>query len=144
SKRPLRPAKHSRNKRQYFAVVWRKRRRPRTHNRRVPGKKRRSRMVSLFRYRCLLDQATRCELTYEQAATSTERGPNASEAHKGYPSHRSGGAAMLEIEAVRMEFPADANIIVGQSHFIKTVEDLYEAVSTTVPQAKFGLAFNES
>jgi uncharacterized protein len=51
---------------------------------------------------------------------------------------------MLEIKAVRMEFPADANIIIGQSHFIKTVEDLYEAVNTTVPQAKFGLAFNES
>jgi uncharacterized protein len=51
---------------------------------------------------------------------------------------------MLELKAVRMDFPADANIIVGQSHFIKTVEDLYEAVSTTVPQAKFGLAFNES
>jgi uncharacterized protein len=51
---------------------------------------------------------------------------------------------MLQIEAVRMELPADANIIVGQSHFIKTVEDLYEAVATTVPQAKFGLAFNES
>jgi len=51
---------------------------------------------------------------------------------------------MLEIKSVRMEFPADANIIVGQSHFIKTVEDLYEAVATTVPQAKFGLAFNES
>jgi len=51
---------------------------------------------------------------------------------------------MLEIKAVAMNFPADANIIVGQSHFIKTVEDLYEAVSTTVPQAKFGLAFNES
>ena len=51
---------------------------------------------------------------------------------------------MLEIKTVRMEFPADANIIVGQSHFIKTVEDLYEAVATTVPQAKFGLAFNES
>lgn len=51
---------------------------------------------------------------------------------------------MLEMESVRMEFPADANIIVGQSHFIKTVEDLYEAVATTVPQAKFGLAFNES
>jgi adenosine/AMP kinase len=45
---------------------------------------------------------------------------------------------MLEIKAVRMEFPADANIVVGQSHFIKTVEDLYEAVATTVPQAKFG------
>lgn len=51
---------------------------------------------------------------------------------------------MLEMKVVRMEFPADTNIIVGQSHFIKTVEDLYEAVSTTVPQAKFGLAFNES
>jgi hypothetical protein len=51
---------------------------------------------------------------------------------------------MIEIKSVRMEFPADANIIVGQSHFIKTVEDLYEAVATTAPQAKFGLAFNES
>ena len=51
---------------------------------------------------------------------------------------------MLELTAIRMEFPADANIIIGQSHFIKTVEDLYEAVATTVPQAKFGLAFNES
>jgi uncharacterized protein len=51
---------------------------------------------------------------------------------------------MLELKTIRMEFPADANIIVGQSHFIKTVEDLYEAVATTVPQAKFGLAFNES
>ncbi len=51
---------------------------------------------------------------------------------------------MLEIKAVRMELPADANIVIGQSHFIKTVEDLYEAVTTTVPQARFGLAFNES
>ncbi|HEY5176367.1 MAG TPA: adenosine-specific kinase [Terriglobales bacterium] len=51
---------------------------------------------------------------------------------------------MIEIKSVRMEFPADANIIVGQSHFIKTVEDLYEAVTTTAPQARFGLAFNES
>ena len=51
---------------------------------------------------------------------------------------------MLELKAVRLEFPTDANIIVGQSHFIKTVEDLYEAVATTVPQAKFGLAFNEA
>jgi hypothetical protein len=51
---------------------------------------------------------------------------------------------MLEIKAVQLEIPTNANIIVGQSHFIKTVEDLYEAVCTTVPQAKFGLAFNES
>jgi uncharacterized protein len=51
---------------------------------------------------------------------------------------------MLEVKSVRMGVSADANIIVGQAHFIKTVEDLYEAVTTTVPQAKFGLAFNES
>ena len=51
---------------------------------------------------------------------------------------------MLELESVRMVFPADANLVIGQSHFIKTVEDLYEAVATTVPQARFGLAFNES
>lgn len=51
---------------------------------------------------------------------------------------------MLQFDSVRLEFPADANIIVGQSHFIKTVEDIYEAVVGTVPQVKFGIAFNES
>ena len=51
---------------------------------------------------------------------------------------------MLQFDSVRMEFPSDANIIVGQSHFIKTVEDIYEAVVGSVPQAKFGIAFNES
>ncbi len=51
---------------------------------------------------------------------------------------------MVQLDSVRMEFPSDANIIIGQSHFIKTVEDVYEAVVGAVPQAKFGLAFNES
>ena len=51
---------------------------------------------------------------------------------------------MLELHAVPVQFPADANLILGQTHFIKTVEDLYEAVVNTVPQAKFGLAFNEA
>ena len=51
---------------------------------------------------------------------------------------------MLEFLTVRMEIPAETNIIIGQSHFIKTVEDIYEAVATTAPQARFGLAFNES
>ena len=51
---------------------------------------------------------------------------------------------MLEFESVRMEFPDDTNIVVGQSHFIKTVEDIYEAVVNTVPGAKFGIAFNEA
>lgn len=51
---------------------------------------------------------------------------------------------MIELLAARMEIPQEANIIIGQSHFIKTVEDIYEAVVTTAPQARFGLAFNES
>ena len=51
---------------------------------------------------------------------------------------------MLELETVRLEIPEDTNIIVGQSHFIKTVEDVYEAVVNTVPQGKFGIAFNEA
>jgi hypothetical protein len=40
--------------------------------------------------------------------------------------------------------PENANVIIGQSHFIKTVEDLYEVMVTSVPQAAFGLAFNEA
>ena len=40
--------------------------------------------------------------------------------------------------------PDDSNVIIGQSHFIKTVEDLYEVVVTGVPSARFGLAFNEA
>jgi adenosine/AMP kinase len=51
---------------------------------------------------------------------------------------------MLNLHAVPLSFPADTNIIVGQSHFIKTVEDIYEAIVNTVPGAKFGVAFNEA
>jgi len=50
----------------------------------------------------------------------------------------------MELKIVRMEFPEDTNIIIGQTHFIKTAEDLYEVMITTVPGAKFGLAFNEA
>ena len=50
----------------------------------------------------------------------------------------------MELKAVPLEIPADANIIVGQSHFIKTVEDIYEAIVNSVPQMKFGVAFNEA
>ena len=52
--------------------------------------------------------------------------------------------ARMELSAVRLEIPADANLIAGQSHFIKTVEDLAEIVVTTVPSVKFGLAFCEA
>jgi|SRR5215469_7781238 len=55
-----------------------------------------------------------------------------------------GEVAMIQLESVRAEFPSDANIVIGQAHFIKTVEDLYEAVVGTVPQARFGVAFNEA
>jgi len=50
----------------------------------------------------------------------------------------------MDLKTVRLEIPENGNIIVGQSHFIKTVEDLYEAVVNTVPQMKFGIAFNEA
>lgn len=50
----------------------------------------------------------------------------------------------LELQTVPIEIPEGANVIIGQSHFIKTVEDMYEVMATTVPGAKFGLAFNES
>ncbi len=50
----------------------------------------------------------------------------------------------MELKAISLEIPENGNIIVGQSHFIKTVEDIYEAVVNTVPQMKFGVAFNEA
>jgi uncharacterized protein len=50
----------------------------------------------------------------------------------------------MDLKSIRVEVPADANVIVGQSHFIKTVEDLYEIMVTSVPGAQFGLAFNEA
>src|SRR5580704_13073909 len=50
----------------------------------------------------------------------------------------------MELKTVRLDIPENGNIIVGQSHFIKTVEDIYEAIVNTVPQMKFGIAFNEA
>ena len=51
---------------------------------------------------------------------------------------------MVEIHSVRLEIPEGGNLILGASHFIKTVEDLYEAIVNTAPQMKFGIAFNEA
>ena len=50
----------------------------------------------------------------------------------------------LELEVVRIEKPESLNIIIGQSHFIKTVEDVHEALVNTVPGITFGLAFCEA
>src|SRR5260370_30615660 len=50
----------------------------------------------------------------------------------------------MELTAVRLEIPEGGNVILGQTHFIKSVEDLYEALVNAVPQMKFGIAFNEA
>jgi uncharacterized protein len=50
----------------------------------------------------------------------------------------------MKIEAIQLAWAKDANIIVGQSHFIKTVEDIAEIMATSIPGAAYGLAFNEA
>ncbi len=50
----------------------------------------------------------------------------------------------MELKLVPLEIPENGNVILGQTHFIKSVEDIYEAIVNTVPQMKFGVAFNEA
>lgn len=50
----------------------------------------------------------------------------------------------MELKTVAITIPEGCNIILGQTHFIKTAEDLYEIIATTVPQAEFGIAFTEA
>lgn len=50
----------------------------------------------------------------------------------------------MKIESVKMMIPEGCNIIIGQSHFIKTVEDIYEAMVNSVPNIEFGVAFCEA
>jgi adenosine/AMP kinase len=50
----------------------------------------------------------------------------------------------MELKTVKLDIPEGHNIILGQTHFIKTVEDLYEIMTSTVPNAKFGIAFCEA
>ena len=50
----------------------------------------------------------------------------------------------MDLKSIRIEKPADLNFIIGQSHFIKTVEDIHEALVTAAPGIKFGLAFCEA
>ena len=51
---------------------------------------------------------------------------------------------MLEFKTVKIEVPKDCNVILGMAHFIKTIEDLYEALINAVPNIKFGIGFCES
>ncbi|HYZ86280.1 MAG TPA: adenosine-specific kinase [Bryobacteraceae bacterium] len=50
----------------------------------------------------------------------------------------------MQLHAVRLQFPSDSNLILGSSHFIKTVEDIYEAIVNTNPGMSFGVAFSEA
>ncbi len=50
----------------------------------------------------------------------------------------------MEFKTVKIEIPADCNVILGQTHFIKTAEDLYEIMTTSVSHAQFGIAFTEA
>lgn len=50
----------------------------------------------------------------------------------------------MKFEIVNVEVPKDCNVILGMAHFIKTVEDLYEALVNSVPGIKFGIAFCEA
>lgn len=50
----------------------------------------------------------------------------------------------MHLTTVNIQKPEEMNFILGQSHFIKTVEDIHEAIVTTIPGAKFGLAFCEA
>jgi adenosine/AMP kinase len=50
----------------------------------------------------------------------------------------------MELKLVPLAVPENGNLILGQSHFIKTAEDIYEAIVNTVPTMKFGVAFNEA
>jgi len=50
----------------------------------------------------------------------------------------------MQLHLIPLEIPENGNLILGQTHFIKTVEDVYEAIVNTVPQMKFGVAFNEA
>ena len=51
---------------------------------------------------------------------------------------------LLEFKIVKIEVPEDCNVILGMAHFIKTVEDIYEALVNSVPDVKFGIGFCES
>ena len=51
---------------------------------------------------------------------------------------------MIEFKTVKIEVPEDCNVILGMAHFIKTAEDLYEALVNAVPNIKFGIGFCES
>jgi len=61
-----------------------------------------------------------------------------------YPVKRMFLRGQMRTESVEIRKPAETNVIIGQAHFIKTAEDLYEALVTSSPGIRFGLAFCEA
>ena len=51
---------------------------------------------------------------------------------------------MIKLDVVKIDIPEGTNVIIGHSHFIKTVEDLYETLASSSPSLKFGIAFSEA
>ncbi|BBL48147.1 adenosine specific kinase [Metallosphaera sedula] len=51
---------------------------------------------------------------------------------------------MIKLDVVKIDLPEGTNVIIGHSHFIKTVEDLYETLASSSPSLKFGIAFSEA
>jgi len=56
----------------------------------------------------------------------------------------SAGDTKMELKLVKIEVPKDCNVVLGTAHFIKTAEDLYEALKNAVPEMTFGIGFCES
>ncbi len=50
----------------------------------------------------------------------------------------------MELKVIEVKIPENANVIIGQAHFIKTIEDLFEIFKTQLPSAKFGISFSEA
>ncbi len=82
--------------------------------------------------------------TVPQRVTGT-LGPSAASGTSGTPSGGTASpASSLKLDLVAVPLLPDTNVILGQSHFIKTVEDLFEAVNSVGGGIKFGLAFSEA
>ncbi|HCX90797.1 MAG: adenosine monophosphate-protein transferase [Deltaproteobacteria bacterium CG12_big_fil_rev_8_21_14_0_65_43_10] len=50
----------------------------------------------------------------------------------------------MDLKKIKIDIPEGCNVVLGQTHFIKTAEDIYEVMVNTVPSARFGIAFSEA
>src|ERR1700730_3296173 len=78
-------------------------------------------------------------LSYHRAIIASQQRAN----HR-KPTTNSGEGKRMELSSIEIVKPADANVIIGQAHFIKTLEDLYETLVSAVPGVKFGVSFCEA